>query len=77
MKKLFVTICALALVVPAVNAADLKIGYVTVDKVLADAPQVKAINDAMLERFGGKKKSSNQWKVSSKPCRKITNAMSW
>ncbi|MGB5397914.1 MAG: OmpH family outer membrane protein [Gammaproteobacteria bacterium] len=56
MKKLFVTICALALVVPAVNAADLKIGYVTVDKVLADAPQVKAINDAMLERFGGKKK---------------------
>ena len=56
MKRLFITMCALALVVPAVNAADLKIGYVTVDKVLADAPQVKAINDAMMERFGGKKK---------------------
>jgi outer membrane protein len=32
-----------------------KIGYVSVEKILTEAPQVKAVNDSMLERFGGRK----------------------
>ena len=39
--------------VTAANAP--KIGYVSVEKILTDAPQVKAVNDSMLERFGGRK----------------------
>ena len=38
-----------------VNAADLKIGYVEVQKLLLEAPQVEVINVKMLDRFGGKK----------------------
>lgn len=56
MKKLFITLGMLVFLTPVVNAADLKVGVVAVDKVFAEAPQVKAINDAMMERFGGKKK---------------------
>lgn len=36
-------------------AADLKIGFVSVEKLLTQAPQVEAVNTAMIERFGGKK----------------------
>lgn len=32
-----------------------KVGYVSVEKILTEAPQVKAVNDSMLERFGGRK----------------------
>lgn len=39
-----------------VIAADkLKIGYVSVERILTEAPQVNAVNTEMLERFGGKK----------------------
>ena len=38
-----------------VHAANLKIGYVDVEKLLKEAPQVEQINKNMLERFGGKK----------------------
>ena len=32
-----------------------KIAYVCVEKILTEAPQVQAVNDSMLERFGGRK----------------------
>ncbi len=32
-----------------------KIGVVSLEKVLTEAPQVKAVNESMLERFGGRK----------------------
>jgi outer membrane protein len=39
----------------AMAASAPKIGYVSVEKILTEAPQVKAVNDSMLERFGGRK----------------------
>ena len=39
----------------SVFAADIKIGYVDVEKLLKEAPQVEKINEKMLERFGTKK----------------------
>ena len=36
-------------------ASDLKIGFVSVQDLLTQAPQVEAVNAAMIERFGGKK----------------------
>jgi len=33
-------------------AADLKIGVVSVERILSEAPQVDAVNTSMLERFG-------------------------
>ena len=39
--------------VMAANAP--KIAYVSVEKILTEAPQVQAVNDSMLERFGGRK----------------------
>lgn len=38
-----------------VQAADLKVGIVKVEKILTEAPQVEAINSEMLKRFGGQK----------------------
>lgn len=35
-----------------VFAADLKIGVVSVERILTEAPQVDAVNTSMLERFG-------------------------
>lgn len=35
-----------------VSAADLKIGVVSVERILTEAPQVDAVNTTMLERFG-------------------------
>ena len=32
-----------------------KIGFVSVEKILTEAPQVEAVNESMLERFGGRK----------------------
>ena len=37
------------------SAKDLKIGFVGVERLLTESPQVEAVNTAMLERFGGKK----------------------
>ena len=39
----------------SVFAADIKIGYVDVEKLLKEAPQVEKINEKMLDRFGTKK----------------------
>ena len=39
----------------AMAAGDLKIGFVSVEKLLTQSPQVDAVNAAMIERFGGKK----------------------
>ena len=35
-----------------VIAADIKIGVVSVERILTEAPQVDAVNTSMLERFG-------------------------
>ena len=37
------------------HAANLKIGYVDVEKLLKEAPQVEKINEKMMGRFGSKK----------------------
>ena len=36
-------------------ASSPKIAYVSVEKILTEAPQVQAVNDSMMERFGGRK----------------------
>jgi len=52
-KKLFVSALLLTgLLSTAVTAADLKIGVVSVERILTEAPQVDAVNTSMLERFG-------------------------
>ena len=35
-----------------VYAAQLKVGVVSVERILTEAPQVDAVNTSMLERFG-------------------------
>lgn len=35
-----------------VFAADMKVGVVSVERILTEAPQVEAVNTSMLERFG-------------------------
>ena len=53
MKKLVVSLMLLAgLVSTNVVAADLKVGVVSVERILTEAPQVDAVNTTMLERFG-------------------------
>lgn len=56
MKKLFIALCMTLLLAPAAYSSELKVGFVVIDKILSEAPQVKAINDKMMKRFGGKKK---------------------
>lgn len=46
----FMTVCG-----NAMAASNLKVGFVSVEKLLTQAPQVEAVNTAMMERFGGKK----------------------
>ena len=41
-----------ALISTNVFAADVKIGVVSVERILTEAPQVDAVNTSMLERFG-------------------------
>lgn len=54
--KNIVFICALiTFSVSIAHAADLKIGVVSVEKILSDAPQVEAFNAAMVEKFGDKR----------------------
>jgi outer membrane protein len=56
MKILFNSLLLLLFVsASATAAASPKIGYVSVEKILTEAPQVQAVNDSMLERFGGRK----------------------
>ena len=55
MKTLVSSLVVLMLASANVMAADVKIGYVSVEKILTEAPQVRAVNDSMLERFGGRK----------------------
>ena len=38
-----------------VNAADIKIGVVSVERILTEAPQVEAVNTSMLDQFGPKR----------------------
>lgn len=53
MKKIVVSLILLAgLVSTNVVAADLKVGVVSVERILTEAPQVDAVNTTMLERFG-------------------------
>ena len=56
MKKLIVSLLLLTgLLSTAVAAADLKIGVVSVERILSEAPQVDAVNTSMLERFGSQR----------------------
>lgn len=56
MNKILYSLAFFVLTASSSFAADnLKIGVVSVEKVLGKAPQVEAINAAMLKRFGGKK----------------------
>ena len=53
MKKLIISLVLVTgLVATNVFAGDIKIGVVRVEKILAEAPQVEAVNTSMLERFG-------------------------
>ena len=56
MNKLVVSLLlTVGLVATGVNAADLKIGVVSVERILTEAPQVDAVNTSMLDRFGPKR----------------------
>ena len=56
MKTLVTSLVVLMLASTEIMAAGAaKIGFVRVEKILTEAPQVKAVNDSMLERFGGRK----------------------
>ncbi len=53
MKKLVVGLIVLSSLVSAnVIAAGIKVGVVSVERILTEAPQVDAVNTSMLERFG-------------------------
>ena len=53
MKKLVLGLILLSGFVSAnAYSADLKIGVVSVERILTEAPQVDAVNTSMLERFG-------------------------
>lgn len=49
---LVASLTSLSLVATNVMAADLKIGVVSVERILTEAPQVDAVNASMLKRFG-------------------------
>jgi outer membrane protein len=52
-KKLVIGLILLSGLMSAnVFAADLKVGVVSVERILTEAPQVDAVNTSMLERFG-------------------------
>ena len=53
MKKLVLSVLLMAgFIATNVAAADLKVGVVSVERILSEAPQVDAVNTSMLERFG-------------------------
>jgi len=52
-KKLVISLILLAgFISTNVVAAEMKIGVVSVERILTEAPQVDAVNTSMLERFG-------------------------
>jgi len=51
-KKILASIFLSGLLTTGVSAADLKIGVVSVERILTEAPQVEAVNTSMLDRFG-------------------------
>jgi len=52
-KKLVLSVLLMAgFIATNVAAADLKVGVVSVERILSEAPQVDAVNTSMLERFG-------------------------
>lgn len=53
--KNFISICVLMLLYSTASAAELKIGVVSVEKIIAEAPQVEAVNKSMMEKFGDKR----------------------
>ena len=56
MKKIIiVALLAFAACGNVIAAGGLKVGFVSLNRVLTEAPQVEAVNTAMIERFGGKK----------------------
>mgnify|MGYP001822696659 CR=1 FL=1 len=55
MKTLVTSLVILLFASSNVIAAGAKIGYVSVEKILTESPQVEAVNETMLERFGGRK----------------------
>jgi outer membrane protein len=50
----------------AMAAGSLKIGYVSVEKILSESPQVEAVNKTMMERFGGRKTELQEMEKSIK-----------
>ncbi len=53
MKKIVLSVLLIAgFITTNVVAADLKVGVVSVERILSEAPQVDAVNTSMLERFG-------------------------
>jgi len=48
-------ISAMMLLAFSAQAVSVKVGIVKVEKILAEAPQVEAVNAEMLKRFSGKK----------------------
>ncbi len=53
MKKLILSLLLVTgLASTNIIAAELKIGVVSVERILTEAPQVNAVNTSMLERFG-------------------------
>ena len=53
MKKLVLSVLLITgLAASNVDAGNLKVGVVSVERILTEAPQVDAVNTSMLERFG-------------------------
>ena len=59
MKKLFL-FCALMLGSSLSLAADLKVGFVNMNQLLKEAPQVQAINNKLQEQFSAPKKELDE-----------------
>jgi len=58
-KKLLLA-CVLVLATSAVSAADLKVGFVNMNQLLKEAPQVEAINKKLQDRFSKPKKELDE-----------------
>lgn len=56
MRKYIYVLASIMLFLPGVHAAELKIGVVSVEKIISQTPQVEAASAAMNEKFGGQKK---------------------
>lgn len=55
MKNIFLASLLTLFVAASASAAGLKIGVVSVERILTEAPQVDAVNTRMLEKFGPKR----------------------